>query len=84
MNIRKSFDYYKKYKETANECNFYHWLIQQGIINAMDFDKICNLFDITYYANEMREFLKSNVIEKTKMSVSQIKTIMKKYKFIFV
>jgi len=91
INIRKSFEYYKKYKETAaapetanNSSNFYNWLIQQGILKTTDFDKICNLFDITYYANEMREFLNTNIIEKTKMSVSQIKTIMRKYKFIFV
>lgn len=94
MSVRKSFEYYKKYKEnmemeqqnlnSSNSCNFYNWLIEQGIINTMDFDKICNLFDITYYATEMREFLRTNIIEKTKMSVSQIKTIMKKYKFIFV
>jgi 5'-3' exonuclease len=89
INIRKSFEYYKKYKENmvmmqSCSCNFYNWLIEEGIIQTTDFDKICNLFDITYYANDMREFLKINIIEKTKMSVSQIKTIMRKYKFIFV
>ena len=88
INIRKAFEYYQKYMEALagnpESSNFYDWLMDKGIINSAEFDKICNLFDITYYADEIREFLESNTKGKSMMSVPQIKTIMRKHKFIFV
>ena len=87
IHIRKSFEYYQKYMdECANieSVGFYDWLMEKGIINSAEFDKICNLFDITYYADEIRAFLEANTKGKSIMSVPLIKTIMRKHKFIFV
>jgi hypothetical protein len=84
INIRKSFEYYQKYMSACTVTGFYDWLMEQGIINSAEFDKICNLFDITYYADEIRAFLEANTKGKSIMSVPLIKTIMKKHKFIFV
>ena len=87
IHIRKSFDYYKKYKETETDgsVDFYAWLNKNGIIeNNDDLHKISDLMNIETYVNALEDFIKNNDSEKPKFSVSSVKNIMKQNKFIFV
>jgi len=83
ITIRKSFDYFKKYKELDTNIGFYEWLHDNGI-DTTDMYKISSLLNIDNYKNELEEFIKKNKMEKPKFSVSIIKQIMRQYKFIFV
>jgi len=84
ISIRKSFEYYKKYKESDVSIDFYKWLNESGIIENTDLYQISDMMNIDNYTNILDEFLKKNMITKPKFSVSMIKTIMKQYKFIFI
>jgi len=129
IHIRKSFEYYKKYKETVmgkrnvtdngrdmvtdngkdikaeaeaeaeaeknivtdngmekkDDCiDFYTWLNKNGIIENNDLYKISDLMNIETYIDVLQEFIKNNISEKPKFSISSIKNIMKQNKFIFV
>lgn len=86
IHIRKSFEYYKKYKETEMDgsIDFYTWLNKNGIIENNDLYKISDLMNIETYINVLEEFIKNNISEKPKFSISSIKNIMKQNKFIFV
>jgi 5'-3' exonuclease len=100
ISIKKAFEYYKQYKSIENvevrfieilredvdicENTFYDWLHNKGIIQKQTMQKICDMFDISNYTNEMNDFVEKNTpVEKPKMNVSTIKTIMQKYHFIF-
>ena len=101
MSIKKAFEYYKQYKSVEPvemrfieilqhdvdivENTFYDWLHNKGVIQKQIMQKICAMFDISNYANEMNEFIEKNTsTEKPKMNVITIKTIMQKYHFVFV
>lgn len=86
IDIRKSFEYYKKYKETETDgsYDFYTWLNKNGIIANNDLYEISNLMNIETYVSVLEEFIKNNIYEKPKFSISSIKNIMKQNKFIFV
>jgi flap endonuclease-1 len=86
IHIRKSFEYYKKYKETETDgsIDFYTWLNKNGIIENNDLYKISDLMNIETYINILDDFIKNNFSEKPKFSISSIKNIMKQNKFIFV
>lgn len=86
IHIRKSFEYYKKYKETEMDgsIDFYTWLNKNGIIENNDLYKISDLMNIETYINALENFIKNNISEKPKFSISSIKNIMKQNKFIFV
>ena len=83
INIRKAFDYYKKYKDANTSNDFYTWLYESGIIENNELHKISSLLNIDNYKNELDEFIKKHINPKPKFSVSMIKMIMKQYKFIF-
>jgi len=84
ISIRKAFDYYKKYKESNCENNFYIWLNDTGLIVNSELHKISELMNITTYVNILDEFIHTHMSEKPKFSISMIKTIMRQYKFIFL
>ena len=84
IHLRKSFEYYKKYKETDGSIDFYTWLNKNGIIENNDLHKISDLMNIETYINVLEDFIKNNISEKPKFSISSIKNIMKQNKFIFV
>jgi flap endonuclease-1 len=84
ITIRKAFEYYKKYKESQSTNDFYTWLNETGVIENTDLHKISELMNINTYVNVLSDFIKNNMSEKPKFSVSTIKNIMKQYKFIFI
>jgi flap endonuclease-1 len=84
ISIRRAFEYYRKYKESSCENDFYTWLNETGVIENTDLYKISALMNINTYVNLLEEFIQNNMSEKPKFSVSLIKTIMKQYKFIFI
>lgn len=84
ISVRKAFEYFRKYKESQCQNDFYTWLSETGIIDNVDLYKISELMNINTYVNILEEFIQNNMSEKPKFSVSMIKTIMKQYKFIFV
>jgi flap endonuclease-1 len=84
ISVRRAFEYYKKYKESLCENDFYAWLNKTGIIENNDLYKISELMNINTYVNVLSDFIQNNMSEKPKFSVSTIKTIMKQYKFIFI
>jgi flap endonuclease-1 len=84
ISVRKAFEYFRKYKESQCQNDFYTWLSETGIIDNVDLYKISELMNINTYVNILEEFIKTHMYEKPKFSVSMIKTIMKQYKFIFV
>jgi 5'-3' exonuclease len=84
ISIRKAFEYYKKYKESLCENDFYTWLNETGVIENTDLHKISSLMNIDTYVNLLEDFIQEHMSEKPKFSVSMIKTIMKQYKFIFI
>jgi flap endonuclease-1 len=84
ISVRKAFEYFRKYKDSQSQNDFYTWLSETGIIDNVDLYKISELMNINTYVNILEEFIQNNMSEKPKFSVSMIKTIMKQYKFIFV
>jgi flap endonuclease-1 len=84
ISIRRAFEYYRKYKESSCENDFYTWLNETGVIENTDLYKISSLMNINTYVNLLEDFIQNNMSEKPKFSVSLIKTIMKQYKFIFI
>lgn len=84
ISIRRAFEYYQKYRESQCTNDFYTWLNETCIIENTDVYKISALMNINNYTNILEEFIKKNILEKPKFSVSTIKTIMKQYKFIFI
>jgi hypothetical protein len=80
----KCIEYFRKYKDSQSQNDFYTWLSETGIIDNVDLYKISELMNINTYVNILEEFIQNNMSEKPKFSVSMIKTIMKQYKFIFV
>jgi flap endonuclease-1 len=84
ISVRKAFEYFRKYKESQCQNDFYTWLSETGVIDNVDLYKISELMNINTYVNILEEFIKTHMYEKPKFSVSMIKTIMKQYKFIFV
>lgn len=64
--------------------DFYTWLNKNGIIENNDLYKISDLMNIETHINVLEEFIKNNIYEKPKFSISSIKNIMKQNKFIFV
>jgi 5'-3' exonuclease len=84
ISIHKAFEYYKKYKESESQHDFYKWLNETGIIENSDLYKISALMNINTYVNLLADFIQNNMSEKPKFSISMIKIIMKQYKFIFV
>lgn len=84
--VRKAFEYYNQYKniEPLEQTDFHDWLHNKSIIQKDVLNRICKLFDISNYSEELSKFIEENSNEPKKMSVPTIKTIMKKYKFIFL
>jgi flap endonuclease-1 len=86
ISIQKAFEYYKKYKDTTGITNdFYSWLSEIGVIKEdIDLRKISEMMNIDTYVNVLEDFIQTHVVEKPRFSVSTIKNIMRKHKFIFV
>jgi flap endonuclease-1 len=86
MNIWLAFDYHKKYKDSGVSDDFYEWLNKYGIVTNIndELNKISQMMNIDNYTDILNDFIKKNIIKKSNFSISTIKTIMQKYKFIFV
>jgi len=86
ISVKKAFEYYTKYKESEkeNKQDFYSWLNETGAIENNELDKISFLLNIDNYMNEYMTFIKENIITKPKFSISNVKNIMRQYKFIFI
>jgi 5'-3' exonuclease len=84
ISIRQAFEFYKQYKKSNVSIDFYTWLNENGIIENTNLNNISQMLNLDTYVNILDEFLKKNINEKPKFSVSTIKNIMKNYKFIFI
>jgi len=84
ISIRKAFDLYQQFSQYDTSNSFYNWLssLMEIDINIDELMSIYKLFDINM--DELTTFIESYSVEKKKISVSAIKTIMKEYRFIFL
>jgi flap endonuclease-1 len=85
--IRRCFELFTEYKAANNEQHvsqcFAEWLGQKGLIDPVNFQHICTLFDTSANVNELDDFIKQNRVI-TKMNLLAIKNIMRQHKFIFI
>jgi 5'-3' exonuclease len=86
LTIKRCFELYREYKaeETSNDIQFHDWLGHKGLVDPVEFQHICALFDNTTAFNELTEFVEKNRTETCKLNIPEIKNIMKPHKFIFV
>ena len=84
ITVKKAFEYYTKYKESKSGLDFYSWLNETGAIENRDLNRISYLLNIDNYMNEYMTFINENIMVKPKFSISNVKNIMRQYKFIFV
>jgi len=84
ITVKKAFEYYTKYKESKSGLDFYSWLNEIGAIENRDLNRISYLLNIDNYMNEYMKFINENIMVKPKFSISNVKNIMRQYKFIFV
>jgi flap endonuclease-1 len=83
ITIKRAFELYSQYIADSKSEMFHEWLDAQGIITSSEFVKLCGLFDISNSKDELNVFLDRNK-KICKVSISTIKTIMRRYKFIFL
>jgi flap endonuclease-1 len=81
--IRRCFELFTEYKSAVCQQSFAEWLGQKGLINTVEFQHICSLFDTSANINELDDFIKQNRVI-TKMNLMAIKNIMRQHKFIFI
>jgi flap endonuclease-1 len=81
--IKRCFELFSEYKTQSSSQTFAEWLGQKGFIDIIDFQHTCSLFDTSKNVNELDDFVRQHRVI-TKMNVSNIKSIMRKHKFIFI
>ena len=81
--IKKCFELFQEYKSSYENQMFSEWLGQKGLIDSVEFQHTCSLFDTSTNQNELDDYIKKNRVI-TKMNINNIKNIMRKHKFIFI
>lgn len=82
LTIKRCFELYQEYISEETPEAFHDWLGQKGIIEPVEFQHICSLFDNTGAFDELAVFIEKNRATH-KLNIPNIKTIMRQYRFIF-
>jgi 5'-3' exonuclease len=80
MAIKRCFELYQEYRLENKGESLIDWLGHKGIIEPVEYRHICSMFEHNY---ELEEFVQKNKPVSKKMSLNEIRTIMRPHKFIF-
>jgi 5'-3' exonuclease len=80
MAIKRCFELYQEYCLENKGESLIDWLGHKGIIEPVEYRHICSMFEHNY---ELEEFVQKNKLVSKKMSLNEIRTIMRPHKFIF-
>ena len=81
MAIKRCFELYQEYRLENKGDTMIDWLGHKGVIEPVEYRHICGMFDHNEVV--LTEFVKKNKPIPRKMSLAEIRTIMRPHKFIF-